>query len=141
MKPDRDVINTRLARIEDCLGQLEPFSELSDWQFTARYDRYHEAKKIVAVALSTVAQIARHLQRRLDGKSDDPLDALVALGVVDASLGARLGHSVRLASTLSRAHFEEDRDILYGFIRSDLGDLAAFARAVTTYLDARERGD
>ena len=70
---DREVINLRLARIESCLGQLEPFSAMSELSFLARYDRYHEAKQILAAALNAVDQVSRHLQRAMGKRNDNPL--------------------------------------------------------------------
>jgi uncharacterized protein YutE (UPF0331/DUF86 family) len=138
VEPDRDIVDLRLARIEDCLGQLEPFRTLGELQFTSRYDRYHEAKKLVAAALNTVHQIARNLQRTIDGNGGDPVDFLRDRGVLESDLALRLSTNLRLLGTLSRAHFDEDRDIVYHFIRSDLGDLVAFGRAVTDWLDGRD---
>ena len=135
MDLDREVINLRLARIENCLGQLEPFSTMGELSFLSRYDRYHEAKQILAAALNTVDQVARHLQRAMGKRNDDPLGDLKAAGVLEADLADRLRRQLRLLGTLSRAHFDEDRDILYQIISSELPDLAMFARAVTAWMD------
>ncbi len=137
MSVDREVINLRLTRIENCLGQLEPFSSMGELAFLARYDRYHEAKYILATALNAVAQIARHLQRSLGERNDDPMGDLVEAGVLEKDLGDRLRRQLRLLGTLAKAHFDEDRDILYQIISEELPDLAQFAREVTAWMDGR----
>jgi uncharacterized protein YutE (UPF0331/DUF86 family) len=138
LEPDREVIDVRLARIESCLSQLEPFGELSEMQFLARYDRYREAKKLVAAALATVASIARHLQKTTGRNGEEPMRTLVGMEVLDEEVAERLTRSLRLAGTLNRAHFDEDRDIVYDFVRSELDTLVAFARAVAAWMNGRE---
>ena len=135
MSVDREVVNLRLSRIENCLGQLEPFSAMSEMAFLARYDRYHEAKYILATALNAVAQISRHLQRALGERNDDPMGDLVKAGILENDLADRLRRQLRLLGTLAKAHFDEDRDILYQIITEELPDLAQFAREVTAWMD------
>jgi uncharacterized protein YutE (UPF0331/DUF86 family) len=137
VKPDREVINLRLARIEDCLGQLAPFGELTELQFTSRYAQYHDAKRIMAAALNAVAHIARHIQRSLGGRAKDPWMDLVEYGVLDMSLGLRFKRHCHLLGTLARAHFDEDRDIVYLLLSTELPDFVEFARTITGWLDGR----
>ncbi len=137
MSLDREVINLRLARIENCLAQLEPFSSMSELSFLARYDRYHEAKYILATALNAVSQVSAHIQRSLGERNDDPVGDLMEAGVLEEELGDRLRRQLRLLGTLARAHFDEDRDILYQIVSEELPDLAQFAREVTLWMDRR----
>ncbi len=136
MSVDREIVNLRLARIEGHLAEFDEFERLSRYKFTSSYPIYRRAKAAVTSTVFALANILRHVDRATGGRADDPLSAAVEAGWLPSDLAVRVRNWIDLESIVSRAHFEEDRDLLFDLVTTDRAALVEFARAITAWMDA-----
>jgi len=137
MTVDREIVNLRLARIEGHLAEFDEFGRLTRFEFTANYPNYLRAKAAVASTVFALANILRHVDRATGGRAEDPLGAAVEAGWLATDLAARLRNWIALEPIVARAHFDEDRDMIYDLVTTERASLVEFARAITTWMDAQ----
>jgi uncharacterized protein YutE (UPF0331/DUF86 family) len=130
-------LNSRCARVRELLPPTEA-------AFLADRMRAEATVLNLYLALQAASDLALHAIGELGlGLAPDARTAHVALGrsgVVTPEMAARLAAAVGLRNRIAHEYGTLDLSRVYEVARDDLGDLEAFARALSTVLLAAPRG-
>lgn len=138
MTLNADLIRARCTEIEDAVSRLERFSRVSRDEFLADQDGLDVACYRLLVAIEAALALCYHLSaKRLRKVSEEYAGCFGLLrdaGILPDDLTGRLQQMARFRNLLVHMYGKIDYGQVYDVIRNNLGDLRAFAAAVTRLL-------
>lgn len=141
MIPDREVLTSRLAALNEYLVILQPFGTVDVKTFTGDPHTYGSAERFLQLAIEAVFDMGTHclaaLGLRRPSTYGEILPALADAGIIRYETAEGLASIAGFRNLLVHDYTRIDRARVHRFISTRLGSLQAFAVDIATYL-ARE---
>lgn len=141
MTPDREVLTSRLAALNEYLVILRPFATVDVETFTGDPRTYGSAERFLQLAIEAVFDIGTHclaaLGLRRPSTYGEILPALAEAGIIRSETAEGLASIAGFRNLLVHDYTRIDRTRIHRFISTRLESLQAFAIDIATYL-ARE---
>jgi uncharacterized protein YutE (UPF0331/DUF86 family) len=137
---DREVISSRLGRLDEYLRILEKLAQVDESAFLADPRNYGSAERFLHLAIECVFDIGTHciaalgLQR--PEQYSDILPTLADASVVSRTTEAALESLAGFRNRLVHDYFRLEHTRVHLFIRTRLDGFRLFARDVAQWLDS-----
>ena len=139
MRLDQDVIGAKLDIIERNLGFLGEFEYMDREDFLGSYKDVQSAKYSLLEIIECCIDIASHIiAARGMGRAEEYRGMFYLLGeggVIERDLAEKLGDMAGFRNLLVHRYGDVDNEIVLDVIRSDLGDVVEFERAVLRFME------
>ncbi len=137
--PRQQVLQRRLARIEEYLGALERARRYSETEFLADPERYGSAERFLQLTIEALIDIGTHvIAEKALGEVRHGRDIPALLqraGYVDATLAERWIRMIGFRNILVHEYLEIDRKVVYHVLHYQLDDIRALAGCFAQLLD------
>ena len=134
-----DVVRKRCGEIEESVQRLEALAATPLAAFLTDRDAQDIAGYRLLVAIEAALALCYHVSsRRLRTTPDDYAGCFALLGeagILPADLTARLQNMARFRNLLVHVYWDVDYRRVHAAMQENLGDLRAFASAITVLLD------
>ncbi len=131
---NEDLVRTRFQDIMQSLERLDKIGTLSRDAFLADQDTLDLACYRLLVAIEAALQICFHVSAQLCHRVPEEyaecFEILGEEGLIPAGLSDNLQQMARFRNLLVHAYWRVDYEQVYQVVRSRLGDLKEFVRAV-----------
>ena len=123
-----------LSRLTGRCEELRSYAAMDLDEYLGDRRSVHASKYLLLTAIEDALAVANHVIAsegyRAPTDYADAFRSLVEAQVLDQALGERLETMSRFRNLLIHVYAEVDDRRVHGFLRSDLGDLEALARAL-----------
>jgi uncharacterized protein YutE (UPF0331/DUF86 family) len=131
---ERARLRNLLSRLAGRYEELAAYGRLALDEYLAARERVNASKYLLVTAIEDTLSIANHViaSEGLRGPSDyaDAFRSLAEAGVIRRDLAQRLEAMARFRNLLVHVYTEVDDRRVHAFLREDVADLRAFARAI-----------
>lgn len=131
---DRDVLDRRLARLEELIRKLRSLSAVEKDAYLADEGLQAQAERWLHLAAECAIDLAHHLIADrgwpTPGTYREAFEILHKQAVLSPELTARMQAWAGLRNVLVHLYLEVDHAVCFDILQSDLDDLVAFAAAV-----------
>jgi uncharacterized protein YutE (UPF0331/DUF86 family) len=135
---DRRKLSSRLSALESYLAELRSFRDVSRERFIQEPALHHLAERYLHLACESVLDIAQHViaDRGYPQASSyrNAIEVLEEEGLIGDDLSERLQRWMGFRNILIHLYLEIDHSRVYDAIQENLGDLEAFAAAMSHFL-------
>lgn len=130
MAVDREIVQARLAVIEDNLRLLRELPQSTFDEFTADFRNPEAAKYLLQTAVEAMVDVCTHvvarLRLRVPGNSAEVVRAMGRAGLLPPDHVARFANMIRFRNVLVHLYAEVDDRKVYEILRNELGDFELF---------------
>lgn len=139
--PDAARLRQFLGIIGDSLRKLRELGTLPKTDFLKDFRNTESAKYLLVKAIEAAIDICNHIVATQGGRAPtdyaDCFAVLQELGVVSSDLATRLQRMARFRNLVVHLYWQVDDAKVYDIVRSDLGDLEEFQRAIAAFIAAQ----
>ena len=140
---DREVFDSRLARLEDLLRHLRRLAEVDRATFLADPAVQAQAERWMQLVGEVCLDLAQHLIAsrgwRTPATYREAFRVLAGEGVLSPELAEQMQGWAGLRNILVHLYLEIEHDKLFRILRQDLGEIEAYARALAGFLSDEDR--
>ncbi len=137
---DRDVLDRRLARIEDLLRELRKLATVPREEYLGGRGLQAQAERWLQLAAGCALDLANHLIADRGWRTPQTYRESFAIlrdqGVLSDDLAAKMEDWAGLRNVLVRLYLEVDHERIWEILTADLDQLEAFAAAVAKAIGA-----
>lgn len=138
MKINRELIKERARDIQQNIAKIRRYAALPDAEFFADERNLLAVLHLLLITIEATGRICTHLLAREAAKSPasfaECMEGLGELGIVDATLSARLIQMARFRNLLVHQYWQVDPTRVLTYARENLGDFDAYLAAIERYL-------
>ncbi len=131
---DREVLDRRLARIEELLGRLREMAGVPRERYLRDAGLQAQAERWLQLCAESVLDVAAHVIAdsglRTPTTYRESFQILAESDVLEAALAKQMERWAGLRNVLVHLYLDVDQDILYDILQNDLGQVEAFVQAV-----------
>ena len=131
---DPEILDRRLARLEQTVGDLRALASTDESRFLADRGLQAQAERWIQVAVESCLDLAHHViaDRGWPTPSSyrEAFDVLAHRGVLDPELASKLGGWAGLRNIVVHMYLDVDHARVLSILRNDLDELEAFAQAI-----------
>ena len=132
---DRDVFDLRLAKLEELLGRLRKLAEVDRETFLGDPAVQAQAERWMQLAAEACLDLAQHLIAsqglRTPATYREAFQILGEEGVLPRELARQMEGWAGLRNVLVRLYLDVDYEELFAILTQDLGQLEAYAAALS----------
>ena len=137
---DREVISSRLARLDEYLSILEELAQVEEGAFVADPRSHGSAERFLHLAIECVFDVGTHciaaLGLRRPEQYSDILPTLAEASIISRITATELESLAGFRNRLVHDYFRLDHRRVHLFIRTRLDGFRLFAQDVARWLDS-----
>jgi len=138
----RDVINTRLKRLDKALQILQQSSETSYEELTGNAVLLSAVERNFQVAIECILDIGNHIIAEKGFESPDESGDIIRImgeeDIIPSDYASRIKGMPGFRNILIHEYTEIDYHLLYSYLSDQLDDFREFARYISVYLEKEE---
>ncbi len=138
----RDVINTRLKRLDKALQILQQSSETSYEELTGNAVLLSAVERNFQVAIECILDIGNHIIAEKGFESPDESGDIIRImgeeDIIPSDYAGRIKGMPGFRNILIHEYTEIDYHLLYSYLSDHLDDFREFARYISVYLEKEE---
>jgi len=131
---DREVLDRRLARIEELLTRLGRLAGVPREEYMRDPGLQAQSERWLQLCAESVLDVAAHVIAdsglRTPTTYRESFQILAESGVLEEALAKQMERWAGLRNVLVHLYLEVDHDILFDILQNDLGQVQAFVHAV-----------
>ena len=131
---DREVLDRRLARIEELLTRLRELAGVPRERYLRDAGLQAQAERWLQLCAESVLDVAAHVIAdsglRTPTTYRESFRILAESHVLDEALSKQMERWAGLRNVLVHLYLDVDHDILYDILQNDMGQVEAFVQAV-----------
>ena len=131
---DREVLDRRLARIEELLGRLREMAGVPRERYVREPGLQAQAERWLQLCAESVLDVAAHVIAdsglRTPTTYRESFQILAESDMLDEALAKQMERWAGLRNVLVHLYLDVDHDILFDILQNDLGQVEAFVQAV-----------
>ncbi len=139
----RDVINTRLKKLDKALQILQQSSETSYEELISNAVLLSAVERNFQVAIECILDIGNHIIAEKGFESPDDSSDIIRImgeeGVAPSDFTEKIKGIAGFRNILVHEYTEIDYKLLYDYLVNRLGDFREFARHISVYLEKEEK--
>lgn len=136
---DREVLDARLAKLEEVLAHLRALSKTQRDEFLGSAPLQAQAERWLQVAAECAIDSAHHIIAdrgwATPSSNREAFEIVTRHAVLSPDLGAQMATLAGLRNVLTHLYLEIDHAAIYRILQDDLGALEDYAGAVTRFAD------
>lgn len=136
---DRETLDRRLEKLEACVRELRRMAGTERATFLRDVALQAQAERWLQLAVEACIDIAHHLIANRGWRTPttyrEAFDVLASEGVLAPELAGRMAAWAGLRNVLVHLYLDVDHARLHEAMTRDLGELEAFAAAITKAVD------
>ncbi len=131
---DREVLDRRLARIEELLGRLREMAGVPRERYVREPGLQAQAERWLQLCAESVLDVAAHVIADLGLRTPttyrESFRILAESHLLEEPLAKQMERWAGLRNVLVHLYLDVDHDILFDILQNDLGQVEAFVQAV-----------
>ncbi|TET61742.1 MAG: DUF86 domain-containing protein [Promethearchaeota archaeon] len=138
MKINRDLVITRLNKLNELLDILNELKNIKKEDFLSNYKNYFTAQRTLEICINICIDIGNHIVSLNNIERpeifSDIIKILAKHNVISEELSTRLIKMVRFRNLLGHFYLEIDNEIIYNILQNDIKDFNSFREAILAKL-------
>jgi uncharacterized protein YutE (UPF0331/DUF86 family) len=135
---DREVLDRRLARVEELLTRLRQLAGVAREEYLREAGLQAQAERWLQLCAESVLDLAAHVIAdsglRTPTTYRESFQILREAGVLEEALAKQMERWAGLRNVLVHLYLDVDQDILFDILQDDLGQVQAFVQAVVRFV-------
>jgi uncharacterized protein YutE (UPF0331/DUF86 family) len=135
---DKALILRKLAELEECLGQVKEYADISVDQYSRDWKSQRIIERTLQMMIEICADIAGHIISdqgyRVPTTYADTLWVLCENGILSRGLSETMEKMAKFRNVIVHHYDRVDTKIVLGILKKDLADFSAFKNAIIDVL-------
>lgn len=139
MSPDLDIVEDRLSRIREKVGQIKSLTEkISPEEFKANFERHNAVLHLLQICIEACSDIASHIcsydNLGVPNTYAEAFEILADRKVISSSVAAELVEAVRFRNRIVHLYQVLDLEMVLLVARNKLESFTNFVREIVNYV-------
>ncbi|MCK4370405.1 MAG: DUF86 domain-containing protein [Candidatus Lokiarchaeota archaeon] len=138
MKINRDLVITRLNKLNELLDILNELKNTKKEDFLSNYKNYFTAQRTLEICINICIDIGNHIVSLNNIERPETFSDIIKIlakhNVISEELSTRLIKMVRFRNLLGHFYLEIDNEIIYNILQNDIKDFNSFREAILAKL-------
>ncbi|TKJ22107.1 MAG: hypothetical protein CEE43_07780 [Promethearchaeota archaeon Loki_b32] len=138
MKINRDLVITRLNKLNELLDILNELKNIKKEDFLSNYKNYFTTQRTLEICINICIDIGNHIVSLNNIERPETFSDIIKIlakhNVISEELSTRLIKMVRFRNLLGHFYLEIDNEIIYNILQNDIKDFNSFREAILAKL-------
>lgn len=134
IKVNRDLILTRINKLNQLLENLRELKGIKKEEFIANYKNYLTAQRALEICINICIDIGNHIvtlnNKEKPESFTDIIKILAKHEIISDELETKLTKMVRFRNLLGHFYLEIDNEIIYDILQNNLKEFNSFKEAI-----------